>query len=192
MENITEKGKTRYTGLAIVFHWIIAMMVFLLIVLGLSMTDIPRGTSARSVFYNFHKSVGLTVGVLMFLRLWWRLRNPPPPLPETMASWQIKLSKISHVMLYACLFIMPISGFAATQFTKWGLKFFGLFKIPPLAFESKAIYTVLQNVHQVAGWILIVIISVHILGALKHGLIDRDNVLQRIFIPRDKDKTQSN
>ncbi len=189
MKNIVERGESNYTGVAIALHWVIAMMVFLLIALGLTMTDIPRGTPERSVFYNFHKSVGFTVGILMLLRVWWRLRNPPPPPPEGMALWQIKISKVNHAMLYICLFVMPISGFAATQFTKWGLKFFGLFKIPPLAFESKEIYSILQNIHQIAGWVLIVTILIHILGALKHGLIDKDTVLQRILIPRDKDRS---
>ena len=61
MQNSQEKNLNRYTGLAISLHWIIALMVFLLIVLGLSMTDIPRGTDERSLYYNFHKSIGLTL-----------------------------------------------------------------------------------------------------------------------------------
>ena len=185
MQISQEKNTNRYTGLAICLHWIIALMVFLLIVLGLSMTDIPRGTDERSLYYNFHKSIGLTVGILMFIRIWWRMRNPPPALPESIPTWQVRISKISHLLLYICLFLMPLSGFAATQFTKWGLKYFGLFKIPPLAFESKEIYEILQGIHQITGWILISIITLHILAALKHGIIDKDRVIERIVVPKN-------
>ena len=179
MQNSQEKNLNRYTGLAISLHWIIALMVFLLIVLGLSMTDIPRGTDERSLYYNFHKSIGLTVGILMLMR------NPPPALPKSIPAWQVRISKISHLLLYICLFVMPLSGFAATQFTKWGLKYFGLFKIPPLAFESKEIYQILQGIHQITGWILISIITLHILASLKHGIIDKDRVVERIVVPKD-------
>ena len=182
-----DKGSfLQYTRLAISLHWIIAGMVILMIALGLSMTDIPKGTPERSLYYNFHKSLGVTILLLMFVRLAWRWLNPPPPLPESIPTWQAKLSRVSHICLYICLFLMPLSGFAATQFTKWGLKFFGLFKIPPLAFEDKGIYEALQCVHGVTGWVLITIISIHILAAIKHEVVDKDNVLQRIFNPTKK------
>ena len=175
----------RYSGVAISLHWMIAMMVLLLVILGLTMTDIPRGTPERSMYYNFHKSVGLTVGILMLVRLWWRWRCPPPPLPTDMPRWQVVSSKISHGLLYACLFIMPLSGFAATQFTKWGLKYFGLFKIPPMAFVDKSIYKILQEIHQILGWLLMFLITIHILAAIKHSIFDENKIMQRIVIPKD-------
>ena len=115
-------GHTRYTTTAIVLHWVVAILVFVLIGLGLYMQDIPKGTPDRAFFYNLHKSIGVTTALLVLARLWWRAKNPPPSLQASMPGWEIQASKISHALLYLCLIVMPLSGFAATQFTKYGVK----------------------------------------------------------------------
>jgi cytochrome b561 len=145
------------------------------------MTDIPRGTPERTFFYNLHKSIGLTTGIIVFLRLWWRAKNPPPPLPASMPGWQVEASKLSHVLLYLCLIIMPLAGFSASQFTKYGVTYFGLFKIPPLGFENRLIYDFLQGIHETTAVLLVFLVIVHVGAALKHLLVDRDGVFQRML-----------
>lgn len=171
----------RYTTAAIALHWIIAVLVFTLIGLGLYMTDIPRGTPERAFFYNLHKSIGLTTALIVLVRLWWRAKNPPPVLPASMPAWQQQASRISHALLYVCLIIMPLSGFSASQFTKFGVTYFGLFKIPPMGPENKVIYEFLQGIHGTTAIVLIVLLAVHIGAALKHLVIDRDGVFQRML-----------
>jgi cytochrome b561 len=171
----------RYTGAAVVFHWIVAAMVLALIGLGLYMTDIPRGTPERTFFYNLHKSIGLTTAILVIIRLWWRMKNPPPPLPATVPGWQVRASRISHVLLYVCLIVMPLSGFSASQFTKFGVTYFGLFKIPPMGYENKEIYDFLQGIHGVTAALLITLVLIHIAAALKHLIVDKDRVFQRML-----------
>jgi cytochrome b561 len=171
----------RYTKPAIALHWIIAAGVLSLIGLGLYMVDIPRGTPERAFFYNLHKSIGVTLAILILVRLWWRAKNPPPPLPGSLPAWQAKASKISHALLYVCLIVMPIAGFSASQFTKYGVTYFGLFKIPPMGTENKEIYELLQGVHGFTSQLLIVLLVIHIAAALKHLIVDKDGVFQRML-----------
>lgn len=171
----------RYSTPAIALHWLVAILVLAMIGLGLYMTDIPRGTPERTFFYNLHKSIGVTVAVLVLIRLWWRFRNPPPPLPSSVPAWQVQGSKLSHALLYLCLILMPLSGFSASQFTKYGVLYFGLFKIPPMGWENKVIYDFLQGIHGVTAVLLITLVVIHVAAALKHLLFDRDKVFLRML-----------
>jgi len=174
-------SKARYTRAAVVFHWLLAVLVFTMIGLGLYMTDIPKGSPDRAFYFNLHKSIGVTTALLVIARLWWRAKNPPPSLPTSMAGWEIQAARVSHALLYMCLIVMPLSGFAATQFTKYGVKYFNLFKIPPMGSENKVAYDLLQGIHGVTATLLIALVIVHVLAALKHLLVDRDGVFQRML-----------
>lgn len=171
----------RYTKVAVALHWIVVVLVLTLIGLGWYMTDIPRGTPERSFFYNLHKSIGLTTAIVVFVRLWWRAKNPPPPLPASVPAWQVQASRISHALLYVCLVMMPIAGFSASQFTKYGVTYFGLFKIPPMGPENKDVYELLQGVHEVTAGVLAVLIVIHVAAALKHLIVDKDGVFNRMW-----------
>ncbi len=171
----------RYNNFAIALHWLVAVLVFILIGLGIYMVDIPRATPERAFFYNLHKSIGLTTGIIVLIRFWWRRKNPPPELPAFMPAWQVTASKISHALLYTCLIMMPIAGFSASQFTKYGVTYFGLFKIPPMGSENKVIYDLLQGVHENTAYVLMVLVIVHILAALQHALIKKDGIFQRML-----------
>ncbi len=177
------QAPVRYNNVAITLHWIIAVLVLVLIGLGLYMTDIPRNTEERSFFYNLHKSIGLTTAIIVLIRVWWRLKNPPPALPASMPQWQVTASKISHALLYMCLIMMPIAGFTASQFTKWGVTYFGLFKIPPMASPNKVLYDFFQGVHENTAYVLMFVLIVHISAALYHLLFVKDGVFQRM-LPR--------
>ena len=171
----------RYTNVAILLHWAVAVLVLVLIGLGVYMVDIPRGTPERAYFYNLHKSIGLTTGLIVLFRFWWQTKNRPPPLPASMPAWQVTASKISHALLYACLIIMPIAGFTASQFTKYGVTYFGLFKIPPMASPNKVLYDFFQGVHENTAYLLMLLIVVHILAALQHLLLKKDGIFQRML-----------
>lgn len=171
----------RYTKPAMALHWIIAILALTMIGLGLYMSDIPKGTPDRAFFFNLHKSIGITTAILVLIRLWWRVKTPPPPLPASVPGWQVKAARVSHALLYLCLIVMPLSGFSASQFTKYGVIYFGLFKIPPMGWENKEIYEFLQGIHGVTAALLITLVVIHIAAALKHLLVDRDNVFQRML-----------
>ena len=176
-------GIQRYDRVAVTLHWIVAVGVFVMIGLGWYMTGIPKNTPARGFFYNLHKSIGVTVAIIILLRVVWRWNHQPPPLPSGTASWVINASRLSHSLLYALLVLMPVAGFTASNFSKYGVTYFGLFKIGPLFAENKALYELFQGIHHAAADVLVIVICIHIAGALRHLLISRDGVFFRM-LPR--------
>ena len=174
-----DKGQ-RYTDVAIALHWLIALGVFALVGVAWYMVDIPKGAPDRAFWFNLHKSIGTTVGVLVLIRLWWRLTHKPPALPSSMPAWEVTAAKTSHALLYACVIIMPVTGFIASQFTKYGVKYFGLFSIGPFFAENKEVRDAIQEVHEITSFVLVALVVVHILAALKHLFLDKDGVFQRM------------
>lgn len=171
----------RYDRVAIALHWLVAIGVFVMIGLGWYMTDIPKGTPARAFFYNLHKSIGVTGAMIVLIRIVWRWSHRPPPLPAGTASWVVNASRLSHGLLYALLVLMPVAGFTASNFSKHGVTYFGLFKIGPLFAENKSLYELFQGIHHAASEVLVVVICIHIAGALKHLVLDKDGVFFRML-----------
>lgn len=171
----------RYDKVAIALHWLVAIGVVVMVGLGWYMTDIPKGTPERAFFYNLHKSIGLTVGIIVLIRVGWRWTHQPPRLPAGTARWVVNASKLSHALLYALLVLMPVAGFTASNFTKYGVTYFGLFKIGPFMAENKAMWELFQGIHHAASEVLVVVIAIHIAAAFKHLLIDKDGVFLRML-----------
>jgi len=174
-------GVRRYDKVAITLHWLVAVGVFVMIGLGWYMTDIPKGTPARAFFYNLHKSIGVTLAIIVLIRILWRWSHRPPALPMGTARWVVNASRLSHSLLYTLLVLMPVAGFTASNFSKYGVTYFGLFKIGPLFAENKSLYELFQGIHHAASEVLVVVICIHIAGALKHLLLDRDGVFFRML-----------
>lgn len=170
----------RYNSVAIFLHWVIAIAVLFMIGLGLWMHDIPKGDPARAYWFNLHKSIGTTIGVLVLIRLVWRATNRPPALPSSMPGWEQVAAKLTHGLLYVCLLVMPLVGFLASNFTKYGVNYFGV-KIGPFFAENQPMRDGLQEVHEILAYVLMVLIALHVVAALKHLFVDRDQVFQRML-----------
>jgi len=178
-----ESAKTieRYDNVAIALHWLVAIGVLVMIGLGWYMTDIPKGTPARAFYFNLHKSIGVTLGIIVLIRAIWRWNHPPPPLPAGTASWVVNAARLSHTLLYALLIFMPTVGFIASNFTKYGVTYFGLFKIGPFFSENKTLYDLFQGFHEAAASVLVAVIVIHIAAAVKHLASDKDDVFHRML-----------
>jgi cytochrome b561 len=114
----------RDTSLAVLMHWVVAMLVVFQLGLGSYMNDLPKGPD-RSAYFALHKPVGLTVFLLAALRLVWRATHPPPPLPASMPRWQNVLARGNHGLLYALIFLQPASGYLSSSFSGYRTSFFG-------------------------------------------------------------------
>lgn len=174
-------GIQRYDKVTITLHWLVALGVFALIGLGWYMVDIPKGTPGRASFYNLHKSIGVTVAMIVLIRVIWRWNHDPPPLPAGTANWVVNAARLNHSLMYALLVLMPVAGFVASNFSKYGVTYFGLFKIGPLFAENKTLYDLFQGIHHAASVVLVIAVAVHIAAAFKHLLIDKDGVFYRIL-----------
>ena len=106
----------KYHKSIITLHWLIAIIVFILIGLGLNMVDIERGTPQRAFYYNLHKSFGVTLLLLMMVRIYLRIKFKSPPLPSSISLFQQTVARASHFIILS-LVLMPLSGLIASQFT---------------------------------------------------------------------------
>ena len=177
---MTSSKVEKYTGVSIGLHWLLAIALIVQIGLGLWMGDIPKGQPERAYYFNLHKSVGMVLFALVVIRVWWRAGHPAPALPAAMVGWQRSAATASHHLLYLCMFVMPLSGFIGSNFTKYGVKFFGT-QVGPWGWEDKGIYAVLNGIHEWCGTLFMIIIGVHVLAAVKHLVVDRDQVFERML-----------
>jgi len=173
---------SRYTTVAIVLHWTIALLIIGLIVFGLLMTQewVPN----RFVIYQWHKSIGITVLALSLLRLIWRLTHKPPALPTIMPKWQHFASHATHWLFYGLMIAMPLLGWAMVSASELPIPtvLFGFIPLPdmPGVPEADAVAGRFQLLHEIGAKLFIALIVLHIGAALKHHFKDRDDVLRRM------------
>jgi cytochrome b561 len=180
----------RYTRTAIVLHWLIAAIVIGQFVWGWWMQEIPKQPPGlRADAFNFHKSIGMTIFLLMLLRLGWRLRHPPPPLPP-MPAWQARLARANHRVLYAALFIMPLAGYLGSVWSGYPVKYFGIV-LPSWADKHAELKDLCSVVHLVTSWVLLAAVALHVAAAAKHALINRDGLLSRMLLARTRDSASA-
>lgn len=177
--------RNRYSVTSLVLHWLIAVLILAQILL-ITAHEATDGPLSRE-FIQIHKSVGMTILLLTLARIGWRLLNPAIPLPTGMKRWEKALARATHVLFYAALIILPLTGWAASSASGRGVAWFGLFEWPLLPIEGgRDMARTLIEVHGLAVKALYVLLALHVIGALKHHFVDRDNVLHRMIplIPR--------
>ena len=177
----TSESEPQYTRVAIALHWLIAFLVIAQIAWGWWMQGIAKQpVGPRVDAFNLHKSVGITILALMAIRILWRIGHQPPPLPP-MPSWQSRVAWITHFVLYAALVIQPLSGYLGSEFSGYPVKYFGM-TLPMWAGENVPRKDFLSMVHLTTSWVIVAAIALHVTGALKHAIIDRDGLLARMGI----------
>ena len=137
----------------------------------------------QNILYFVHKSVGVTVLLLVLFRLAWRIRHPWPPLPDEMPSGQILLARVNHVLLYTMLIVMPVSGFVFTAAGGFPVPYLGLIELSGLLPKNKDLSKAAEAVHLTAQWVIYALVALHVAGALYHLLVRKDGVFQRM-LPR--------
>lgn len=169
-----------YSGLARFLHWASALFVLGLIPMGYIMGHMDFSPVKLQVF-TLHKSFGMTVFALALTRIIWRFISPPPISLETHALWEKLLAKLIHILLYAALIGMPLSGWLMSSAGEFPVSYFGLFNVPDLIEKDKEIFSFMREVHELTAYILFAAVLLHFTGALKHHVIDRDVTLQRML-----------
>lgn len=169
----------RYSPIAMLLHWLVAALVLYLFWLGFNMVDLPKGPD-RGAAFGLHKSLGLLVVLLMVARLVWRRRNPPPPLPANVARWQVRLSTGVHHGFYAMLFLHPLFGYLSAEFAGYGTKFFGI-KLYNWGWKDQAINELFTECHEATGVVLLLLVLIHLAGAISHAVKRGDRVVRRML-----------
>jgi cytochrome b561 len=142
--------------------------------------DLPLGGRKLALLAR-HKSVGMTVLMLAILRLLWRLKNPPPPLPSGMSRIEQIGARATHLVFYVLLFAMPLTGWMMSSAKNYSVSWFGLFTWPNLIGKNEAAFDFLRTTHDTLSYVLFAVAVLHILAALKHHFWDRDDVLVRML-----------
>lgn len=169
---------TRYTLPAILIHWLTAVLVIALFALGWYMVDLPRGPE-RSETFALHKSIGLTVLLLTAVRMFWRLRHPPPAYPETTERWRVRVARIVHMLFYVALVAQPLSGYLSSSFSGYKTRYFGV-PLPHWGRRDLPLNEFFTDIHVACSVILFVLVIAHLLGALSH-LFERDGMFSRML-----------
>ncbi|KRG86440.1 MULTISPECIES: cytochrome b [Stenotrophomonas] len=162
-------------------HWLIALLILALGIVGLLMGELPK-TPKYFWVYTAHKSIGITVLVLVVLRLAWRLyAGAPRPVPGT-PGWQERVASATHWLLYAMMLAIPLSGWLYDSAS--GLrpfKLFGLLEMPKLVAPDEGAAQLSHALHEWGFWLLILVVLAHAGAAFYHHIQQRDTTLVRML-----------
>ena len=184
---------TRYTNVAIALHWTIAFLIIGNLVLGLQL-DSFKGID-RFAMYQLHKSFGISVLLLTVVRIAWRLTHRPPPYEATLKAWERRAATATHSLFYIAMIAMPLTGWIMVSASKWNIPtmVFGVVPWPHIAPIHTAdtatraqIDAVSNQTHELIGYAMIALIALHILGAIKHVVVDGDGTFARMIPTRFK------
>jgi cytochrome b561 len=170
----------RWGAIAQLFHWVIVALIITQFVLINIEQGLPLGLH-KLVALARHKSVGITILGLAILRIVWRLMNPTPALPNTLKPYERLLAHITHKSLYALLFIMPLTGWMMSSARNFPVSWFNLVQLPDLVSPNRALYETLHTTHAVLAWLLVGVAVLHVLAALKHHFVLKDDTLRRML-----------
>lgn len=198
MNNATQK----YSKPAIILHWLTGLLILAMFGLGWFMADIPKdlpktasldvfdlglytqqyaeAISPRTFYFNLHKSLGVTLFVLLLVRVYIRFTQPHPPFLSSMQAWEVKLADLVHKGLYVLMLAMPLAGIIMSLNSKYGLAWFGVPVLPGL--DNEGLRDIFKELHEFIGLVLIAVIVLHVVAAIKHKLIDKDGTMERMSL----------
>ena len=180
MEPASENVGLRYGGVAQGLHWLVAVLVLSQFGLGWYMSDLPL-SQLKFDLYQLHKSLGLTIFALVVVRLAWRLRHPPPPLPASLPVWERAAARTNHALFYALLLVQPLIGLLQSNAANFPVVVWGVLPVPALIGSDEALGEALVEVHETVAAVLLVLIVLHVAAALRHHFLLKDDILRRML-----------
>ena len=195
------KTFSQYNNISIFLHWLIAVGIVFMFILGWFMDTVPKDAaksstfdlfnmglyvwelskevSPRSFYFNLHKSVGISLFALIILRILWRLTHKPPALFDSMKTWEKKLATGAHHGLYFLMVATPLAGIIMSISSKYGIHWFGIKLVGGI--DNKASRELFYEFHEIFGLLILLILFFHIAGAFKHALVDKDGTIRRMW-----------
>lgn len=173
------KPQLHYGTPAKVFHWLVVALLAVQYPIGWLMPDLHRGMQPGAPM-TFHISFGLTILIVIALRLIWRLTHPVAP-ESTLPAWQRLSSGVVHWMLYVAVLATTLTGWLFASFRGWSVSFFYLFPMPMLASDNAAAGRTIDGLHQAAELLLLALIVIHVGAALVHIFVYRDRIMERML-----------
>ncbi len=175
----TDAERGTYGAVSILNHWVLAIAAIVMIFVGVTLEDMPRGDEKMALM-ALHKASGVIVLVLASWRLYWRVRNGFPPLAGDTPPWEALAAKAAHWFLLIALIVMPASGMIWSLFGDRAISIYGLFTIPALG-DIELIAGIFRTIHHMLPKALMAVIVLHLLAALKRQFINGDGTLSRML-----------
>ena len=176
----TPPRRYRYTGTAIALHWAVAVLIAGAFVIGLIAVALPVSPQKLKLF-SWHKWIGVSIALLALVRLAWRLWHAAPALPAGMRRWEQHVAAGTHALLYMLLLAVPVTGWLMSSAAGFPVVFLGVLPLPDLVAKDKALADTLKLVHDLLNKTLLVLVVLHVAAAVKHHVVDRDDVLTRML-----------
>ena len=174
----TATGSPFYSASAVWLHWLLALAITGSLAVGLYMTSLPF-SPIRLKLFNWHKWAGVTILILSAFRLLWRLTHrPPPDLP--MPAWQRLAAHAVHWALYALFFAVPLAGWAYSSAAGFPIVLYAVLPLPDWVPVDRELAEILKALHHYLAYAMAALIAIHMAAALKHQLINRDGLLERM------------
>ena len=167
-----------YDGVAKLLHWLVVLLIAAQFVIGWTMPDIHKGTVPDGLI-AWHLGVGAALVAVVVLRIVWRVTHRPAPAP--VSPFFSAVSHITHGLLYLALVIVPVLGWANASSRGWTVKLLGVLPYPALSPVGSSVGHAMGYIHGILAWALLVLIGLHVAGALFHRLVLKDGVLQRML-----------
>lgn len=169
-----------YGSVARALHWLMAALLLLQFPLGFIGSELPMGID-RLVTLSRHKSLGLTLLLLVVLRLLWRQTNPVPAVPAATPAMERRLARAGHIGFYVLLLALPLVGWIGSSASNLTISWFGWFVLPDLVGTDPGLAKLAKAAHAVLAWLLLALICVHVAAALRHHFLLHDDVLARML-----------
>lgn len=171
--------KNHYGRVSILLHWIMAIIIIGLLILGLYMVRLPISMN-KLKFYGWHKEYGMLILLLVILRLAWRFLNSIPSL-SMLATWERITARSVHGLFYILMFAMPLTGWLITSAANLPISFFGIIVFPSLISPNQQTMALFQQIHAYLAYVFMALIGLHSGAALKHHFINKDDILRRML-----------
>ncbi|WP_461480818.1 cytochrome b [Porticoccus sp.] len=174
----------RYGSLSIAMHWLMLLLLVAVYACIELREFYPKGSDPRNALKAWHFTLGLSVFLLVWLRLLLKLTQATPTIVPQPVNWQMWLAKTVHLALYALMFGMPVLGWLILSGEGKEIPFYGL-TLPPLMSENKDMAKFIKELHEIGGTLGYFLVGIHAVAALFHHYLIKDNTLLRI-IPRKR------
>jgi cytochrome b561 len=169
------------------FHWVLAVLILGQLALG-RIAEGTRLSPLKLDLFVWHKSIGVTILLLVIMRFAWRLTHPPPAAPAGTPALETKLARIGHILLYLLMFAVPVAGWWVSDTSRIPFKAFWLVPVPDLMPADRELSDLAADVHGVLTKLLLLVVLIHIAAALRHHFFLHNQILQRMLPWRSKTK----
>jgi len=192
----------KYSKPAIILHGLTGLLILIMFAIGWYMAELPKdmpktatldlfdlgfytmqfaeAITPRTFYFNLHKSIGVTLFLLILVRVYVRFSHPAPAFPATMKAWEVRVADLAHKSLYVLMVAVPVAGVIMAVNSKYGIKWFGLPLVGGL--DNTDMREAFKEIHEILGAVFITLIVVHIAAAIKHKVIDKDEVMSRMSL----------